>query len=99
MYLLLLLLGHFLLLSSWASAEAPGRCEHHLTSPVLPGSDGRCILQVAVYESSPAVGNLSLLIKPVDSGSAGHSVDLHRRTPDNRRSTSSPSLFNTICAE
>uniref|UniRef100_A0AAQ4RT06 Tyrosine-protein kinase receptor n=1 Tax=Gasterosteus aculeatus aculeatus TaxID=481459 RepID=A0AAQ4RT06_GASAC len=77
--------GHFLLLSSWASAEAPGRCEHHLTSPVLPGSDGRCILQVAVYESSPAVGNLSLLIKPVDSGSAGHSVDLHRRTPDNRR--------------
>ncbi|KAM8916467.1 tyrosine-protein kinase receptor isoform 2-T2 [Spinachia spinachia] len=77
--------GHFLLLSSWASAEEPGRCEHHLTSPVLPGSDRHCTLQLAAYESGPAVGNLTLLIKPVDSGSAAHAVDLNRRRPENRR--------------
>uniref|UniRef100_A0A3B4WSJ9 Tyrosine-protein kinase receptor n=1 Tax=Seriola lalandi dorsalis TaxID=1841481 RepID=A0A3B4WSJ9_SERLL len=62
--------GHFLLLSSSPAAEASGRCEYHLTSPLLAGSDRHCILQVALYESSPALGNLTLLIKPVLSDSA-----------------------------
>ncbi|XP_039993270.1 leukocyte tyrosine kinase receptor [Xiphias gladius] len=72
--------GHFLLLSSFPAAEASGRCEYHLTSPVLPGSNRHCILQVALYESDPAQGNLTLLIKPVLSDSAVRSVVLsHRR--------------------
>uniref|UniRef100_A0A665VTR3 Tyrosine-protein kinase receptor n=1 Tax=Echeneis naucrates TaxID=173247 RepID=A0A665VTR3_ECHNA len=59
---------HFLLLNSL------GRCEYHLTSPVLPGSDRHCILQVALYESNPVLGNLTLLIKPILSDSAIHSM-------------------------
>uniref|UniRef100_A0A7N9AMS6 Tyrosine-protein kinase receptor n=1 Tax=Mastacembelus armatus TaxID=205130 RepID=A0A7N9AMS6_9TELE len=62
--------GHFLLLSSSPAAEASGGCEYHLTSPVLPESSMHCILQVALYEASPAAGNLTLLIKPLFSGSA-----------------------------
>ncbi|XP_034419408.1 leukocyte tyrosine kinase receptor [Cyclopterus lumpus] len=77
--------GHFLLLSSTPAAEASRRCKYHLASPVLPGNNRHCILQVALYESGPAVGNLTLLIKPVHSGSAVHSVDLNHRRPDERR--------------
>uniref|UniRef100_A0A4W6FED9 Tyrosine-protein kinase receptor n=1 Tax=Lates calcarifer TaxID=8187 RepID=A0A4W6FED9_LATCA len=62
--------GHFLLLSSSPAAEASGRCDYHLTSPVLPGSDRHCTLQMALYESHPGLGNLTLLIKPVLSDSA-----------------------------
>uniref|UniRef100_A0A8C9YST6 Tyrosine-protein kinase receptor n=1 Tax=Sander lucioperca TaxID=283035 RepID=A0A8C9YST6_SANLU len=61
--------GHFLLLNFFPAAEASGRCEYHLTSPVLPGNERHCILQVALFESGPAVGNLTLLIKPVHSSS------------------------------
>ncbi|KAM6917254.1 tyrosine-protein kinase receptor [Lycodopsis pacificus] len=77
--------GHFLLLSSSATAEASGRCKYHLTSPVLAGNDRHCTLQVALYESGPAVGNLTLLIKPIHSDSAVLSVDLNHRRPDERR--------------
>ncbi|XP_068582381.1 tyrosine-protein kinase receptor [Cebidichthys violaceus] len=77
--------GHFLLLSSSPTAEASGRCEYHLTSPVLPGKDRHCTLQVALYESGPAAGNLTLLIKPVHSGSAVLSVDLNHRRPEEHR--------------
>eukprot|EP00064_Thunnus_orientalis_P012355 superscaffoldBa00001886_g12390 len=77
--------GHFLLLSSSPAAEASGRCEYHLTSPVLSGSDRHCILHLALYETVPAAGNLTLLIKPVLLGSAVKSVDLnHRRRDDHR---------------
>uniref|UniRef100_A0A671YU96 Tyrosine-protein kinase receptor n=1 Tax=Sparus aurata TaxID=8175 RepID=A0A671YU96_SPAAU len=62
--------GHFLLLSFPPTAEASGTCEYYFTSPVLPESDRSCSLQVALYEAGPAVGNLTLLIKPVLSGSA-----------------------------
>lgn len=79
-------LGHFLLLNSSPAAEASGRCGYKLTSPVLPGSDRFCMLQVALYEAGPAVGNLTLLIKPVLSGSAVHSVVLNHRERDDRRS-------------
>ncbi|XP_023249508.1 ALK tyrosine kinase receptor-like isoform X1 [Seriola lalandi dorsalis] len=77
--------GHFLLLSSSPAAEASGRCEYHLTSPLLAGSDRHCILQVALYESSPALGNLTLLIKPVLSDSAVHSVVLNHKRRAGRR--------------
>ncbi|XP_032356168.1 tyrosine-protein kinase receptor isoform X2 [Etheostoma spectabile] len=77
--------GHFLLLSHFPAAEASGRCEFHVTSPVLPGNERHCILQVALFESGPAVGNLTLLIKPVHSGSVVHSEVLNRRRRDDRR--------------
>lgn len=79
-------LGHFLLLSSSPAAEVSGSCEYHLTSPVLPGSGRNCVLQVALYETVPASGNLTLLIKPVLSGSAVRSVVFNRRRRDGRRS-------------
>lgn len=78
-------LGHFLLLNFFPAAEASGRCEYHLTSPVLPGNERHCILQVALFESGPAVGNLTLLIKPVHSSSAVHSEVLNHRRRDDRR--------------
>uniref|UniRef100_A0A4W6FEE9 Tyrosine-protein kinase receptor n=1 Tax=Lates calcarifer TaxID=8187 RepID=A0A4W6FEE9_LATCA len=77
--------GHFLLLSSSPAAEASGRCDYHLTSPVLPGSDRHCTLQMALYESHPGLGNLTLLIKPVLSDSAVHSVVLNHRKRDDQR--------------
>uniref|UniRef100_A0A8D0D1K0 Tyrosine-protein kinase receptor n=1 Tax=Sander lucioperca TaxID=283035 RepID=A0A8D0D1K0_SANLU len=77
--------GHFLLLNFFPAAEASGRCEYHLTSPVLPGNERHCILQVALFESGPAVGNLTLLIKPVHSSSAVHSEVLNHRRRDDRR--------------
>ncbi|XP_063764597.1 tyrosine-protein kinase receptor isoform X2 [Eleginops maclovinus] len=77
--------GHFLLLSSFPAAVASGRCEYSLTSPVLPRNDRRCILQVALYESGPAVGNLTVLIKPIYSDSEVHSVLLNQRRRDERR--------------
>lgn len=88
-------LGHFLLLNSSPAAEASGRCEYHLTSPVLPGSDRYCFLQVALYEAGPAVGNLTLLIKPV-SGSAVHSALLNGRRRDGRRSANTLTYFNLL---
>ncbi len=85
-------LGHFLLLNSSPAAEASGRCEYRLTSQVLPGSDRYCMLQVALYEAGPTVGNLTLLIKPVLSGSAVHSVVLNHRERDDRRSANTQAL-------
>ncbi|XP_068194424.1 tyrosine-protein kinase receptor [Antennarius striatus] len=77
--------GHFLLLSSSPPAETSERCEYHLTSPVFPGSDGSCVLQLALYETSPALGNLTVLIKPVLSGSSIHPVARSHRSHDDRR--------------
>ncbi|KAF7652742.1 hypothetical protein LDENG_00092870 [Lucifuga dentata] len=77
--------GHFLLLNVLPEAEASGRCEYHLTSPVLAGSDGRCILYLALYEAGPVVGNLTVLVKPLFSGSPVKSEILtHRRRDDGR---------------
>ncbi|XP_026195478.1 leukocyte tyrosine kinase receptor isoform X3 [Anabas testudineus] len=77
--------GHFLLLTSSPAAEASGRCEYHLTSPVLSRSNRHCTLQLALYEAGPAVGNLTLLIKPVLSSSAVRAVVLtHQRRDDQR---------------
>uniref|UniRef100_A0A3B3XQJ9 receptor protein-tyrosine kinase n=1 Tax=Poecilia mexicana TaxID=48701 RepID=A0A3B3XQJ9_9TELE len=61
--------GHFLLLSP-SDAE---KCEHQIISPVLPGSNKQCILQVALYESGPTLGNLTVLIKPLLSDLIVHS--------------------------
>ncbi|XP_033967556.1 LOW QUALITY PROTEIN: tyrosine-protein kinase receptor [Pseudochaenichthys georgianus] len=77
--------GHILLLSSSPATEASGRCEFTLTSPVLPGNDRHCILQVALYESGPAAGNLTLRIKPVHSESDVHPVLINHRRRDERR--------------
>ncbi|KAG7511076.1 ALK tyrosine kinase receptor-like [Solea senegalensis] len=77
--------GHFLLLSASAAAEASGKCEYRLTSPVLPGSNKHCTLKVALFESDPAVGNLTLLIKPLLSDSDVHAVALSHRSQDAHR--------------
>lgn len=45
-----------------------------------------CLLQVAVYEAGPVVGNLTLLIKPAQPDSDVHSEMLHHRGRDDRRS-------------
>lgn len=95
--LCLITLGHFLLLRSSPAAEASGRCEYHLTSPVLPGSNMYCMLQVALYEAGPPVGNLTLLIKPVLSGSTVHSVVLNHRRRDDRRSANTLSGSPCLC--
>lgn len=63
--------GHFLELRA-----SVGRCEYHLTSPVLPFSSQLCSLHLALSESTPAPGNLSLLILPVRPGSAHSLVTL-----------------------
>lgn len=78
--------GNFLLLSSSPAAEASGTCEYHLTSPVLPGSNSQCVLQLALYKAGPAVGNLTLLIKPVLSSAAVRSVVLTQQRQDDHRS-------------
>lgn len=97
-------LGHFLLLSPSPAAEDSGICEYHLTSPVLPRSDGNCIFQVALYEAGAAAGNLTLLIKPLLLGSAVHSVVLNHRSHDDHRLAStlraySPCHCNAVCVE
>lgn len=97
-------LGHFLLLSPSPAAEDSGICEYHLTSPVLPGSDGNCIFQVALYEAGGAAGNLTLLIKPALLDSVAHSVLLNHRSHDNHRlvstlRTCSPCHCNAVCGE
>lgn len=96
--------GHFLLLSSSPAAEASGRCEYHITSPVLPRSNRHCVLQLALYEAGPAAGNLTLLIKPVLSGSTIRSVILTKERRDDHRSantlrSSFLSFCNAVCAE
>ncbi|XP_054909290.1 tyrosine-protein kinase receptor isoform X2 [Poeciliopsis prolifica] len=73
--------GHFLLLSP-SDAE---KCEHQIISPVLPGSKKQCILQVALYESGPTLGNLTVLIKPLLSDLIIHSEVLNQRRPDTHR--------------
>ncbi|XP_041668611.1 leukocyte tyrosine kinase receptor isoform X2 [Cheilinus undulatus] len=77
--------GHFLYLSPSPAAEASGRCEYHLTSPVLPRSTRGCMLQVALYEAGPTWGNLTVLIKPFLSGSTVQSVVLNSKSRDNHR--------------
>lgn len=79
-------LGHFLLLTPSPEAEASGRCDYHLMSPVLPKSSMDCLLEVAVYEAGPVVGNLTLLIKPAQPDSDVHSEMLHHRGRDDHRS-------------
>ncbi|KAM7375897.1 hypothetical protein PAMP_005659 [Pampus punctatissimus] len=59
--------------------------EYHLTSPVFLESDQRCVLHLALYETGPAAGNLTLLIKSVLSDSAVKTVDLNHRRQDGRR--------------
>jgi len=55
--------GHFLLLSPSPATEDSGSCDHHLTSPVLPASGELCGLQLAVFRSGLALGNLTLLVQ------------------------------------
>ncbi|KAM9708490.1 tyrosine-protein kinase receptor [Menidia menidia] len=78
--------GQVLLLSSSAAAESSGKCEYHLTSPVLLGSEKKCTLQVALYESRPMMGNLTVLIKSVLSELTIHSEVLNQRRRDSHRS-------------
>ncbi|KAG7271486.1 hypothetical protein CRUP_018520, partial [Coryphaenoides rupestris] len=74
--------GHFLLLSPSPAAEDSGSCDHHLTSPVLPGSGELCSLQLAVFRSGPALGNLTLLVQRAASSGAplGSTVIQQRHT-------------------
>ncbi|XP_056151361.1 tyrosine-protein kinase receptor [Lampris incognitus] len=77
--------GHFLFLSPSPTAETPGKCEYHLVSPVLAGSGGMCLLQLAFYEAGPLVGNVTLLVKPAHSRSATTSKVLNHRRRDGSR--------------
>ncbi|XP_038142182.1 leukocyte tyrosine kinase receptor [Cyprinodon tularosa] len=72
--------GHFLLLTPTDA----GKCEHRIISPVLPGSDRHCVLQVALYEAGPTKGNLTVLIKPALSTLVIHTEVLNNR-PHARR--------------
>lgn len=78
--------GHFLLLNPSSVEKDAGICNYHLTSPVLPGSDKHCVFQLALYESAPAVGNLTLLVKTVLSGSTVRSLSLNYTSRDDHRS-------------
>lgn len=84
--------GHFLLPSS----SPDGKCEHQITSPDLPGSDRQCILQVALYEAGPTVGNLTVQIKLVTSDLIVRSEVLNNRRPENHRSGTASLSFCTI---
>ncbi|CAL8300415.1 unnamed protein product [Boreogadus saida] len=67
--------GHFLLLSpSSSAAEDSGSCVYHLSSQELPGSGELCSLQLAVFESGPVVGNLTLLVQHTTSSTPDVSV-------------------------
>ncbi|XP_034015617.1 leukocyte tyrosine kinase receptor isoform X2 [Thalassophryne amazonica] len=77
--------GHFLLLKTNPATEDSGRCAYHLTSPVLAGSSGRCVFHLALYEAGPALGNLTLQIKPVLSSSAISFVVLNQDKRVDRR--------------
>ncbi|KAM9842943.1 tyrosine-protein kinase receptor [Aulostomus maculatus] len=78
--------GHFLLLTSSPVAEASGKCKYHITSPVLLRSERHCVLHVALYETGPAVGNLTFLITPVSSSSSVNSAAINHRRRDELRS-------------
>ncbi|CAJ1073548.1 LOW QUALITY PROTEIN: leukocyte tyrosine kinase receptor [Xyrichtys novacula] len=77
--------GHFLHLTSSPAAEASGQCKYHLTSPVLPRSGRFCSLQVALYEAGSVWGNLTVLIKPVQSDSTIQPVVLLPRRHEEHR--------------
>lgn len=77
--------GHFLLLNPSPAEKGAGICKYHLTSPALPGSDKRCIFQLALYEAAPAAGNLTLLIKGVLSGSTVRTLSLNHTSRDDHR--------------
>uniref|UniRef100_A0A8C7YVV8 Tyrosine-protein kinase receptor n=1 Tax=Oryzias sinensis TaxID=183150 RepID=A0A8C7YVV8_9TELE len=77
--------GNFLLLSTTSEAGPTGRCQYHLTSPVLPGSNRQCILQVALYDTQPTQGNLTILIKPIMSDLPNRSETFSHRRRDDRR--------------
>lgn len=70
--------GHFLLLTP----SDDEKCEHQIISPALPRSNRQCVLQVALYESRPNVGNLTVLIKPLLSDLVVHSEVLNQRRSD-----------------
>eukprot|EP00066_Takifugu_rubripes_P026763 XP_011616029.1 PREDICTED: leukocyte tyrosine kinase receptor [Takifugu rubripes] len=77
--------GHFLLLNPSPAEKGAGISKYHLTSPVLPGSDKRCIFQLALYEAAPAAGNLTLLIKAVLSGSTVRTLSLNHTSRGDHR--------------
>ncbi|XP_077413872.1 tyrosine-protein kinase receptor isoform X2 [Vanacampus margaritifer] len=76
--------GHFLLLSPSPGAEASRRCQYHLTSPIMTRSERQCILHLALYETSPSAGNLTVTIKPLFSSSF---VDIVAFKPERRDDT------------
>ncbi|XP_014065765.2 leukocyte tyrosine kinase receptor isoform X2 [Salmo salar] len=77
--------GHFLLLSASAASRASRKCEYHITSPVVYSSGPLCHLQLARFESGPTAGNLSVLVKPVDSASVISTTALSGRAQDGTR--------------
>ncbi|XP_052352909.1 tyrosine-protein kinase receptor isoform X2 [Oncorhynchus keta] len=77
--------GHFLLLSASAASRASRKCEYHITSPVVYSSGPLCRLQLARFELGPTAGNLSVLVKPVDSASVISTTALSGRAQDGTR--------------
>lgn len=89
-----ILSGHFLLLSPSPGAEASKRCEYHLTSPIMPKSAHQCVFHLALYETSPSAGNLTVLIKPLYSSSFTNIVVFKpERREDPRSENAMQSLF------
>ncbi|XP_036818337.1 leukocyte tyrosine kinase receptor isoform X2 [Oncorhynchus mykiss] len=77
--------GHFLLLSASAASRASRKCEYNITSPVVYSSGPLCRLQLARFESGPTAGNLSVLVKPVDSASVISTTALSGSAQDGTR--------------
>ncbi|KAM9432805.1 tyrosine-protein kinase receptor-like [Salvelinus alpinus] len=77
--------GHFLLLSPSASSRASRKCEYYITSPVVYSSGPLCHLQLARFELGPTAGNLSVLVKPVESASVISTTALSGRDQDGTR--------------
>ncbi|XP_035614706.1 tyrosine-protein kinase receptor-like isoform X1 [Oncorhynchus keta] len=77
--------GHFLLLSPSASSRASRKCEYYITSPVVYSSGPLCHLQLARFELGPTAGNLSVLVKAVESASVISTTALSGRDQDGTR--------------
>ncbi|XP_061698794.1 tyrosine-protein kinase receptor isoform X2 [Syngnathoides biaculeatus] len=77
--------GHFLLLSPPTGTEASRRCEYLLTSPIVPRSEHGCVLRLALYETLPSAGNLTVRIEPLHSGSFVDAVVLKPERRDQER--------------
>ncbi|XP_036810917.1 leukocyte tyrosine kinase receptor isoform X1 [Oncorhynchus mykiss] len=91
--------GHFLLLSPSASSRASRKCEYYITSPVVYSSGPLCHLQLARFELGPTAGNLSVLVKPVESASVISTTALSGRDQDGTRNRAQWEVLEVVIGE